>query len=45
MVVKETLQLHPPIGLLPCEAMSHFKLGDYDINPKARALINAWAIG
>ena len=25
--------------------MSHFKLGDYDINPKARNLINAWAIG
>ena len=45
MVVKETPRLHTPIGLLPREAMSHFKIGDYDINPKARALINAWAIG
>ena len=25
--------------------MSNFKLGDYDINSKARNLINAWAIG
>ena len=45
MVVKETLGLRPPTALLPREAMSHFKLGDYDINPKARVLINAWAIG
>ena len=45
MVVKETLRLHPPIGLLPRVAMSHFKIGDYDINPKTRILINAWAIG
>ena len=45
MVVKETPRLHTPIGLLPREAMSHFKIGDYDINPKTRILINAWVIG
>ena len=45
MVVKETLRLHPTIALLPRVAMSHFKIGDYDINPKTRILIHAWVIG
>ncbi|EOX92082.1 Cytochrome P450, family 71, subfamily B, polypeptide 34, putative isoform 3 [Theobroma cacao] len=46
MVVKETFRLHPPLTmLLPREAMRHFKIGDYDILPKTRILVNVWAIG
>ncbi|KAM3748526.1 hypothetical protein ACB098_05G116000 [Castanea mollissima] len=46
MVLKETFRLHPPLALLiPLKAISHFKIGGYDINPKTRIMINVYAIG
>ena len=46
MVLKETFRLHPPLALLiPLEAISHFKIDGYDINPKTRIMINVYAIG
>ncbi|XP_065865337.1 cytochrome P450 726A27-like isoform X2 [Euphorbia lathyris] len=45
LVVKETLRLHPPGALIPRECRERTQIDGYDIHPKTRIIVNAWAIG
>ena len=43
--VREALRLHPPVPMLvPRESMERCQIFSYDIPPKTRVVINAWAI-
>lgn len=43
-VIKETLRLHPPVPLRIRECRERYKIGEYDIPVKMKAIVNAWAI-
>ena len=43
-VIKETLRLHPPAAIVLRQTASTVKLKGYDIPPKTRVFLNAWAI-
>nr|UXF47972.1 cytochrome P450 CYP726-1a [Euphorbia poissonii] len=45
LVVKETLRLHPPGALIARECRAKTRIDGYDIDPKTRVIVNAWAIG
>ncbi|WCJ37124.1 Cytochrome P450 726A27 [Euphorbia peplus] len=45
LIVKETLRLHPPGALIPRECRERTRIDGYDILPKTRIIVNAWAIG
>ncbi|KDP36616.1 hypothetical protein JCGZ_08432 [Jatropha curcas] len=46
LILKETLRLHSSGALLiPRESISKFNIGGYEVYPKTRIEVNAWAIG
>ncbi|GMY14148.1 cytochrome P450 93A3-like [Fagus crenata] len=44
-IIKETLRLHLTGPVIVRELSEHYIIGDYEISPKTRLLVNVWAIG